>query len=95
MKLEREIERWALVEPSAIAQSSCAAIMFLVSDAKRDIAALASALAAKDAEIERLREELACTIEEIIEHSGDDMGDSRSRRAAELRAALNPEASHA
>lgn len=36
-----------------------------------------------------LREELACTYEELIEHSGDDMGDSRAKRVAELRATLS------
>jgi hypothetical protein len=37
------------------------------------------------AERDRLREELACTIEELINLNGDDMIDSRATRVAELR----------
>lgn len=37
------------------------------------------------AQIEALQAELASTIEELIDHTGDDMIDSRAKRVAELR----------
>lgn len=33
-----------------------------------------------------LREELACALEELIDHNGDDLNDTRAKRVAELRA---------
>jgi hypothetical protein len=42
-------------------------------------------LASLTEERDRLREELASTIEELINLNGDDMIDSRSTRVAELR----------
>lgn len=45
----------------------------------------ADALAAKDAEIAQLREELAATYEELIEHNGDSLDDTRAKRVSSLR----------
>ena len=45
-------------------------------------------IAALRAEIERLRDELACTYEELINHNGDDLNDNRSNRVSQLRAAV-------
>lgn len=41
--------------------------------------------AAKDAEIEKLKAELAATYEELIDHTGDDLNDTRARRVAALK----------
>lgn len=46
---------------------------------------LLSALAAKDAEIANLREELAATYEELIDHNGDSLDDSRAKRVSALK----------
>lgn len=46
--------------------------------------------AEKDGQNARLREELACTLDELIDHNGDDMIDSRQKRADELRATTSP-----
>ena len=40
---------------------------------------------AVDAEIAQLREELAATYEELIEHNGDSLDDTRAKRVASLR----------
>lgn len=45
--------------------------------------------ASSQAEIARLREELAGTYDELIDVNGDDMIDSRATRVAKLRAALS------
>lgn len=58
IKLERPLETWAAVSPKAIAMMSTAAVAYFAADAKKDIATLATALAAKDAEIARYREAL-------------------------------------
>jgi len=42
------------------------------------------------AEIERLRGELASTIDELIDHTGDSMDDMRARRDSELRQQERP-----
>lgn len=44
-----------------------------------------AALAAKDAEIALLREELAATYEELIDHNGDSLDDRRAKRVAALK----------
>lgn len=41
-------------------------------------------IAAKDAEIAKLKAELAATYEELIDHNGDDLNDSRAKRVAAL-----------
>lgn len=41
--------------------------------------------AVKDAEMEKLKAELASTYEELIDHTGDDMIDTRARRVAALK----------
>ena len=51
---------------------------------------LHSRISELEAENARLREELACTLDELIDHNGDDMIDSRQKRADELRAPATP-----
>lgn len=46
---------------------------------------LLAALAAKDAEVDRLKAELASTYEELIDHTGDDLNDTRAERVASLK----------
>jgi hypothetical protein len=43
-------------------------------------------LAAHSAEMASLREELACTLDELIDHNGDSLDDARATRVKELRA---------
>ena len=49
--------------------------------------ALRIAYLASEEENERLREELACTIVELIDHCGDGLDDHRQNRVSALRAA--------
>lgn len=49
------------------------------------ISSAVKALAAKDAEIAALKAELVATYEELIDHTGDSMDDTRQKRIAALK----------
>ena len=84
MKLERALSQWAGVNPTAIASASPAAVTYFAADAQKDIATLAAAydemgrtadarkviIAAKDAEIARLREVLS-QADDFLRHNPD------------------------
>lgn len=55
--LQRSVERWAACSPKAISEGSQAQVFYALQDAQKDIAALSQAVASRDAELYRLRNE--------------------------------------
>ncbi|MNE72413.1 hypothetical protein D3C80_1683550 [compost metagenome] len=54
-------------------------------DVRDQLSVIFPDIAAKDAEIAKLREELAATYEELIDHNGDSLDDTRAKRVAALK----------
>jgi len=69
MNLQRTLQQYANCTASGVVGGSKAQMMYFVEDAKKDIATLSSALAAKDAENERLRLALK-EAREMVAHWG-------------------------